>query len=86
SGPSTSLASSSSPEGHIMAGGPRSSTGQGGQQGSAAGAQPLMQRLGRCVKVLRIKEQGPGEARLSSANLQALPALFPHADVVFGKL
>ncbi|KAJ9532170.1 hypothetical protein QJQ45_003918 [Haematococcus lacustris] len=86
SGPSTSLASSSSPEGHITPGGPGSSSGQGGQQGSPAGCQALMQRLGQYVKVLRIKEQGPGEARLSSANLQALPALFPHADVVFGKL
>ncbi|GFH13847.1 hypothetical protein HaLaN_09802, partial [Haematococcus lacustris] len=51
SGPSSSMASSSSPEGHITPGGPGSSTGQGGQQGSAAGAHPLMQRLGRCVKM-----------------------------------
>ncbi|KAJ9505855.1 hypothetical protein QJQ45_026719, partial [Haematococcus lacustris] len=80
SGPSTSLASSSSPEGHIMAGGPGSSSGQGV---SAAGGQALMQRLGRCVKVLRILVPGLGEARLSSANLQALPVLFPVADIVF---
>ncbi|KAJ9532179.1 hypothetical protein QJQ45_003936 [Haematococcus lacustris] len=54
SGPSTSLASSSSPEGHIKPGGPGSSTGLGGQQGSAAGGQALMQRLARCVKLLYI--------------------------------
>ncbi|KAJ9533226.1 hypothetical protein QJQ45_018349 [Haematococcus lacustris] len=83
SGPSTSLASSSSPEGHITPGGPGSSAGQGGQQGSAAGGQAPMQRLGRCVKVLRILVPGLGEARLSSANLQALPVLFPVADIVF---
>ncbi|KAJ9532591.1 hypothetical protein QJQ45_010673 [Haematococcus lacustris] len=82
SGPSTSLASSSSPAGHIMAGGPGSSTGQGGQQGSAAGAQPLMQRTGRCAKALRIIV-GLYEARLSSANRQALAVLFPVADIEF---
>ncbi|KAJ9532164.1 hypothetical protein QJQ45_003925 [Haematococcus lacustris] len=54
SGTSTSLASSSSPEGHITPGGPGSSTGLGGQQGSAAGGQALMQRLARCVKLLYI--------------------------------
>ncbi|KAJ9532912.1 hypothetical protein QJQ45_011007 [Haematococcus lacustris] len=82
SGPSTSLASSSSPEGHIMAGGPGSSSGQGGQQGSVAGAQPLMQRTGRCAKALRIIV-GLYEARLSSANRQALAVLFPVADIEF---
>ncbi|KAJ9532161.1 hypothetical protein QJQ45_003928 [Haematococcus lacustris] len=82
SGPSTSLPSSSSPEGHITPGGPGSSSGQGG---SAAGGQALLQRLGRCVKVLRILVPGLGEARLSSANLQALPVLFPIADIVFSE-
>ncbi|KAJ9533993.1 hypothetical protein QJQ45_027097 [Haematococcus lacustris] len=48
SGPSTSLASNSSPEGHIMPGGPGSTTGEGFLQGvPAAGGQALMQRLGR---------------------------------------
>ncbi|KAJ9532566.1 hypothetical protein QJQ45_010693 [Haematococcus lacustris] len=55
SGPSTSLASSSSPEGHITPEGQGSSTGPGGQQGgSVAGGQALMQRLGRRVKQLYI--------------------------------
>ncbi|KAJ9532068.1 hypothetical protein QJQ45_003752 [Haematococcus lacustris] len=83
SGSSTSLASSSSPEGHITPGGPGSSTGQGGQRGSAAGAQPLMQRLGRDVKAVRIKAQGRSKECLSSANQQALDVLFPKADVSF---
>ncbi|KAJ9532911.1 hypothetical protein QJQ45_011006 [Haematococcus lacustris] len=82
SGPSTSLASSS-PEGHIMAGEPGSSTGQGGQQGSAAGAQPLMQRTGRCAKALRIVVEGVHKARLSLADRQALAVLFPVADIEF---
>ncbi|KAJ9532168.1 hypothetical protein QJQ45_003919 [Haematococcus lacustris] len=87
SGPSTSLASSStsssSPVGHIMSGGPGSSTGQGVQQGGpAAGGQALMQRLGRCVKVVRITDQELGEARLFSANQQALAALFPNAELI----
>ncbi|KAJ9532165.1 hypothetical protein QJQ45_003924 [Haematococcus lacustris] len=78
SGPSTSLASSRSPEGHITPGGPGSSTGQGGQQGgSAAGGQVVMQRLGRCVKKLRIAVQGLEEACLSTA----LAALFPTAEI-----
>ncbi|KAJ9532187.1 hypothetical protein QJQ45_003906 [Haematococcus lacustris] len=82
SGPSTSLASSSSPEGHITPGGPGSSTGQGGQQGgSAAGAQPLMQRLGRCVKAVEISGPGLSEESLSSANRQALAVLFPKAHI-----
>ncbi|KAJ9505842.1 hypothetical protein QJQ45_010631 [Haematococcus lacustris] len=87
SGPITTLpSSSSSPEGHITPGGPGDSSGMGGQQGgSAAGGQALVQRLGRCVKVLRITVQGLGEARLSSVNLQALPVLFPKADIVFGE-
>ncbi|KAJ9532552.1 hypothetical protein QJQ45_010627 [Haematococcus lacustris] len=85
SGSSTSLASSSSPEGHITAGGPGSSSGQGGQQGSAVGAQPLMQRLGRDVQVLRIKAQGLSKYCLSSANQQALAVLFPNAEIVFAK-
>ncbi|KAJ9532190.1 hypothetical protein QJQ45_003903 [Haematococcus lacustris] len=84
SGPSTSLASSSSPEGHITPGGPGSSTGQGGQQGgSAAGAQPLMQRLGRCVKVVEISGPGLSEESLSSDNRQALAVLFPKAHISF---
>ncbi|KAJ9532207.1 hypothetical protein QJQ45_003890 [Haematococcus lacustris] len=86
SGPSTSLASSSSPEGHITPGGPGSSTGQGVQQGvSAAGGQALMQRLGRYVKAVEITGQGRSEARLSSANWQALAVLFPNAEIVFAK-
>ncbi|KAJ9533638.1 hypothetical protein QJQ45_026728 [Haematococcus lacustris] len=84
SGPSTSLPSSSCPEGHITPGGPGSSTGQGVQQGgSAAGAHPLMQRLGRDVKAVRIKKQGLSKYCLSSANQQALDVLFPNADVCF---
>ncbi|KAJ9532219.1 hypothetical protein QJQ45_003887 [Haematococcus lacustris] len=82
SGPSTSLASSSSPEGHITPGEPGSTTGQGGQQGSAAGAQPLMQRLGHGVEELRIIVEGLHEARLSSANQEALKVLFPTAKIV----
>ncbi|KAJ9532200.1 hypothetical protein QJQ45_003932 [Haematococcus lacustris] len=81
--PHPSVASSSSPEGHITPGGPGSSTGQGGQQGSAAEAQPLMQRLGRHVKELRITTQG--EALLSPANQQALPVLFPSAAIKFSQ-
>ncbi|KAJ9532069.1 hypothetical protein QJQ45_003751 [Haematococcus lacustris] len=81
SGPSTSLASSSSPEGHITPGGPGSNTGLGRQQGSAAGGQALMQRLGRYVKKLDIQMRGRSSARLSSANQQALDVLFPYADV-----
>ncbi|KAJ9504843.1 hypothetical protein QJQ45_013648 [Haematococcus lacustris] len=84
SGPSTSLASSSSPEGHITPEGPGSSSGQGVQQGwSVAGAHPLMQRLGRYVKAVRIKKQGLSKCCLSSANQQALDVLFPNADVSF---
>ncbi|KAJ9504525.1 hypothetical protein QJQ45_005465 [Haematococcus lacustris] len=79
----SSVASSSSPEGHITPGGPGSSTGQGGQQGSAAGAQPLMQRLGRDVKAVRIKERGLSIDCPSSANQQALDVLFPNAEVSF---
>ncbi|KAJ9532572.1 hypothetical protein QJQ45_010687 [Haematococcus lacustris] len=85
SGPSTStsLASSSSPEGHITPGGPGGNIGQGVRQGgSTAGGQALMQRLGCCVKVLRITEQGLGEARLSPANQEALAALFPNAELI----
>ncbi|KAJ9532184.1 hypothetical protein QJQ45_003908 [Haematococcus lacustris] len=85
SGPSTSLPSSSSPEGHITPGGPGSSTGQGGQQWSAAEAQPLMQRLGRCVKSLYIRAPKHDKARLSSANRQAIAVLFPIADVTFDR-
>ncbi|KAJ9532163.1 hypothetical protein QJQ45_003926 [Haematococcus lacustris] len=81
--PHPSVPSSSSPEGHITPGGPGSSTGQGGQQGSAAEAQPLMQRLGRHVKELRITTQG--EALLSPANQQALPVLFPSAAIKFSQ-
>ncbi|KAJ9532904.1 hypothetical protein QJQ45_010998 [Haematococcus lacustris] len=81
SGPSTSLVSSSSPEGHITPGGPGGNIGQGGQQGSAAGGQPLMQRLGRCVKVLRINKQGRCKECLSSANQQALDVVFPKAVI-----
>ncbi|KAJ9532549.1 hypothetical protein QJQ45_010630 [Haematococcus lacustris] len=84
SGSSTSMASSSSPEGHITPGGPGGNIGQGVQQGgSAAGGQALMQRLGRCVKAVKITGQGLNEARLSSANLQALAVLFPNAEIVF---
>ncbi|KAJ9532553.1 hypothetical protein QJQ45_010626 [Haematococcus lacustris] len=80
--PSTSLASSSSPEGHITPEGPGSSSGQGGQQGgSAAGGQVVMQRLGRCVKLLRIAVQGLEEACLSTANQEALAVLFPTAEI-----
>ncbi|KAJ9532551.1 hypothetical protein QJQ45_010628 [Haematococcus lacustris] len=76
SGPSTSLASSSSsPEGHITPGGPGSITGQGGQA--------LMQRLGHRVKALPISVNQLGDARLSSANQQALAALFPTAKIGF---
>ncbi|KAJ9532183.1 hypothetical protein QJQ45_003909 [Haematococcus lacustris] len=80
SGTSTSLPSSSSPEGHITPGGPGSSTGQGGQQGSAAaGGKVLMQRLGHGMKQVNITWQGPGARLLSTANRQALPVLFPFA-------
>ncbi|KAJ9532206.1 hypothetical protein QJQ45_003931 [Haematococcus lacustris] len=83
SGPSTSLASSSSPEGHITQGGPVSSGGLGGQQGSAAGAQPPMQRLGRCVKAVEIRAPNHDEARLSSDNQHTFAVLFPSANVTF---
>ncbi|KAJ9532575.1 hypothetical protein QJQ45_010684 [Haematococcus lacustris] len=83
SGPSTSLASSSSPEGHITPGGPVSSIGQGGRQGLAAGAQPLIQRLGRCVKQLHIRLRGRSTASMSSANWQVLAVLFPNAHISY---
>ncbi|KAJ9532903.1 hypothetical protein QJQ45_010997 [Haematococcus lacustris] len=83
SGPSTSLLSSSSLEGHSTPGGAGSSTGQGGQQGSAAGAHLLMQRLGRHVKAVRITEQASGEGLLSSDHQQALAVLFPNANIKF---
>ncbi|KAJ9533232.1 hypothetical protein QJQ45_018336 [Haematococcus lacustris] len=84
SGPSTSLASSSSPEGHITPGGPGSSTEMEGKQGvSAAGDQSLMQRLGQYVEVLYVMVWGLGQARLSTANRQALAVLFPTAEVGF---
>ncbi|KAJ9532188.1 hypothetical protein QJQ45_003905 [Haematococcus lacustris] len=90
SGPSTSLPSSSSPEGHITPGGPVSSSGLGGQQGgSAAGGQALMQRLGRCVKQLYIiVKKGENNTRcaedcISLANRQALAVLFPKAPIRF---
>ncbi|KAJ9532192.1 hypothetical protein QJQ45_003934 [Haematococcus lacustris] len=73
------MASSSSFEGHITPGWQGSSTGQGGQQGSAAGGHALMQRVGRCVKAVRIRWQGPGAKLMSTANRQALPVLFPFA-------
>ncbi|KAJ9532573.1 hypothetical protein QJQ45_010686 [Haematococcus lacustris] len=73
------MASSSSFEGHITPGGQGSSTGQGGQQGSAAGGHALMQRVGRSVKAVRIRWQGPGAKLMSTANRQALPVLFPFA-------
>ncbi|KAJ9532597.1 hypothetical protein QJQ45_010663 [Haematococcus lacustris] len=67
-------------------GGLSSSSGQGGQHGgSAAGAQALMQRLGRCVKAVHITVQGPGGACLPSANWQALAALFPTAYIGFSQ-
>ncbi|KAJ9532555.1 hypothetical protein QJQ45_010639 [Haematococcus lacustris] len=81
SGPSTSLPSSSSPEGHITPGGPGSS-GLGGQQGSAAGAQPLMQRLGCYVETLLITLQDPEEL-LSLDTQQAFAVLFPVAEIEF---
>ncbi|KAJ9532894.1 hypothetical protein QJQ45_010973 [Haematococcus lacustris] len=81
SGPSTSLASSSSPEGHITPGGPGSS-GLGGQQGSVAGAQPLMQRLGCYVETLLITLQDPEEL-LSLDTQQAFAVLFPVAEIEF---
>ncbi|GFH19935.1 hypothetical protein HaLaN_16969 [Haematococcus lacustris] len=77
------VASSSSFEGQITPGGPGSSTGQGGQQGPAAGAQPLMQRLSRCVKAVHIKEQGLNEELLSPDEQEALDVMFPVADVSF---
>ncbi|KAJ9532220.1 hypothetical protein QJQ45_003885 [Haematococcus lacustris] len=78
SGPSTS-SSSSTP------GGLGSSSGQGGQQGvSAAGVQALMQRLGRDVEVLHIVVQEKGTAHMSLADQEALPVLFPGADIRFG--
>ncbi|KAJ9532567.1 hypothetical protein QJQ45_010692 [Haematococcus lacustris] len=66
-------------------GGVGSSARQRGQQcgSAAAGGQALMQRLGRCVKVLRITVQGLSEACLSTANRQALAVLFPTADIRF---
>ncbi|KAJ9532565.1 hypothetical protein QJQ45_010694 [Haematococcus lacustris] len=80
--PHPTVASSSSPEGHITPGGPGSSRGQGVQQGgSAAGAQPLMQRLGHYVEAVRITGQGLSEECLSSDNRQALAVLFPKAHV-----
>ncbi|KAJ9505843.1 hypothetical protein QJQ45_010641 [Haematococcus lacustris] len=91
SGPSTSLASSISPKGHVTQGGPGSSSGQGGQPGAAAGRLPLMQRLGQCVNSVCIVTRG--EARyhdpyisrvhlsLAPSSLQALAALFPKAHL-----
>ncbi|KAJ9532902.1 hypothetical protein QJQ45_010995 [Haematococcus lacustris] len=82
SGHSTSLASSSSPEGHITPGGLGSSSGRGGQQGvSTAGVQALMQRLGRDVEVLHIVVQEKGTPHMSLADQEALPVLFPGADI-----
>ncbi|KAJ9532218.1 hypothetical protein QJQ45_003888 [Haematococcus lacustris] len=82
---STSLASSSSPEGHITPGGPGSSIGLGGQQQqqgvSVAGDQALMQRLGQYVEVLYVTVWVLGQARLSTANRQALAVLFPTAEI-----
>ncbi|KAJ9532172.1 hypothetical protein QJQ45_003916 [Haematococcus lacustris] len=85
SGPSTSLASSGSPKGHITPGGPGGNIGLGVQQGglAAAGVQALMQRLGRCVKVLYIDVRGLSGLILSEANQQALFFLFPKADIRF---
>ncbi|KAJ9532900.1 hypothetical protein QJQ45_011011 [Haematococcus lacustris] len=82
SGPSTSLASSSSPEGHITPEGPGSSIGQGGQQGGPAAAkgQALMQRLGCYMKELRIFLR-EGEEPLPSDARQALAVLFPNAVI-----
>ncbi|KAJ9532176.1 hypothetical protein QJQ45_003910 [Haematococcus lacustris] len=77
------VASSSSFEGQITQGGPGSSSGLGGQQGSAAGGQPLMQRLSRCVKAVHIKEQGLSEELLSPDEQEALDVMFPDADVSF---
>ncbi|KAJ9532584.1 hypothetical protein QJQ45_010681 [Haematococcus lacustris] len=83
-GPSTSLASSSSPEGHITPGVQGSSSGVGGQQGVlAAGGQVLMQRLSHCVKAVYIRVPGPGEKHMSQANQQALAVLFPTAYIGF---
>ncbi|KAJ9532569.1 hypothetical protein QJQ45_010690 [Haematococcus lacustris] len=80
------MASSSSFEGQITQGGPGSSNGQGGQQGSAAGAQPLMQRLSRCVKAVHIKEQGLSEELLSPDEQEALDVMFPDADLAAAEL
>ncbi|KAJ9532570.1 hypothetical protein QJQ45_010689 [Haematococcus lacustris] len=84
SGPSTSLVSSSSPEGHITPGGPGNISGQGEQKGGpAAGGQALMQRLGRHVKELHITLQRRGKPAkgLSPANQRALAALFPKGKI-----
>ncbi|KAJ9532914.1 hypothetical protein QJQ45_011010 [Haematococcus lacustris] len=83
SGPSTSLASSSSPEGHVTPGGQCSSIEQGGQQGATVGRQVLMQRLGPSVKRVLVEAMGLSHAHLSSANMRALTALFPSAGVKF---
>ncbi|KAJ9532554.1 hypothetical protein QJQ45_010640 [Haematococcus lacustris] len=79
---SASLASSSSPEGHITPGGPGSNIGQVDQQGSPAGGQAIMQRLGCCVKLLRITVRGLGEACRFTANQEAFKVLFPTAKIV----
>ncbi|KAJ9532173.1 hypothetical protein QJQ45_003914 [Haematococcus lacustris] len=95
SGPSTSLPSSShsgactslsssSLVGCITPGGQGISIGPGGLQGvSSAGGQALMQRLGRCVKVLHIEVQGLVCTYLTSNERQALAVLFPTATIGF---
>ncbi|KAJ9505330.1 hypothetical protein QJQ45_010624 [Haematococcus lacustris] len=91
SGPSssTSLPSFSSSEGHMPAGEAGSSSGQGGRQGSAAGGQALLQRLGPSVNKVTITlpvlngRVNFGRPVLSPANLQALAALSTKQGVAF---
>ncbi|KAJ9532896.1 hypothetical protein QJQ45_010976 [Haematococcus lacustris] len=58
-----------------------SSSGQEGSEGSAAGGQAPMQRLGSCVKKVVLWSGLGGKEVLTLANLQAFSALFPHASL-----
>ncbi|KAJ9505852.1 hypothetical protein QJQ45_026716 [Haematococcus lacustris] len=91
SGPSTStsLPSSSSPEGHMPAEEAGSGRGLGGRQGAAAGGQALLQRLGPYVNKVTITlpvltgRVNFGRPVLSPANLQALAALSTKKGIAF---
>ncbi|KAL6760602.1 hypothetical protein V8C86DRAFT_3132404 [Haematococcus lacustris] len=57
------------------------SSGQEGSEGSAAGGQAPMQRLGSCVKKVVLWSGLGGKEVLTLANLQAFSALFPRASL-----